>query len=80
MGGEVLLPGARVLASGLIRSVPTGESFPLRVGITTHNAAANRLTLPFLPRLGPVANGGFFFEKRRLALDSPMRWRGSSGP
>ena len=46
--------------------------------------AANRLTLPFLPRLRPVANGGFFFEKRRpppragparaLAPDRPALW------
>jgi hypothetical protein len=42
-----------------------GERFPLRVGITIHSAAPNRLTLPSLPNLRPVANGGSFFEKRR---------------
>jgi hypothetical protein len=32
---------------------------------------ANRLTLPFLPRLRPAANDGSFFEKRRSAAAPP---------
>jgi hypothetical protein len=37
--------------------------------------AANRLTLPFLPGLRPVANDGSFFEKRPSAgrAASPLR-------
>jgi hypothetical protein len=37
------------------------------VSITTHSAAANRFTLPFLPRLRPVANGGFFLAPSAAA-------------
>src|SRR5438477_585546 len=57
---------------------------PLRVGIVTHNAAANRLTLPFLPRLRPVANGGFFLKRRpppRVGLvRAPARIGGIDSP
>jgi hypothetical protein len=45
--------------------VSMGESFPLRVGITTHSPDPNRLTFPALPNLRPVANGGSFLRSRQ---------------
>ena len=83
-GGSLQCRAARFLSREASYGGGLPRVSPLRVGIVTHNAAANRLTLPFLPRLRPVANGGFFFEKRRpppragparaLAPDRPALW------
>jgi hypothetical protein len=44
-----------------------GESFPLRVGITTHSPYRESTYLAASPELRPVANGGSFFECAVLA-------------
>ena len=51
-------------ASSFLSLQWTSKSFRVRVLITTHSPVANRLTLTSLPRLGPVANGGFIFKQR----------------
>ena len=51
----------------------TSKNFRVRVLIAAHSPAANQLTLASLPRLGPVANGGFIF-KRRDATGSRSRY------
>src|SRR6266550_1061740 len=83
-GGSLQCRAARFLSREASYGGGLPRVSPLRVGIVTHNAAANRLTLPFLPRLRPVANGGFFLKRRpppRVGLvRAPARIGGIDSP